>query len=150
MLGLIAAGQGRTAESASHYERALAADPDAAVAANNLAWMRLDEGKMEDAVRLGRIAQEQLPSRPEMNDTLGWMLHKAKRHDAAVQYLSRAVEQNPENALYHFHLGMAAIDAGQPERGEASLKRALAIDPTFPSHEQAKDALQRTAAVASR
>jgi tetratricopeptide (TPR) repeat protein len=150
MLGLIAAAERRTADAASEYERALAADPAAAVAANNLAWMRLEEGKTEDAVRLARVAQQQLPSRPEMNDTLGWVLHKAKRHDAAVQYLARAVEQNPESALYHFHLGMAAIDAGQPARGEASLKRALAIDPAFPSRDQAKAALQRTAAVAAK
>lgn len=150
MLGLIAAAEDRTSDAAAEYERALAADPAAAVAANNLAWMRLEEGKTEDAVRLARVAQEQLPSRPEMNDTLGWVLHKAQRHDAAVQYLSRAVEQNPESALYHFHLGMAALDAGQSARGEASLKRALAIDPAFPSWDQAKAALQRTAAVATR
>lgn len=150
MLGLIAAAQGRVSESAAHYERALKADPAAALAANNLAWVRLDEGNVEEAVRLGRIAQEQLPDRPEMNDTLGWMLHKAGRYDAALQYLSRALERSPSSALYHFHVGMAYIGAGQRARGEASLKRALEIDPAFPSHEQAKDALQRTAAVSTR
>jgi Tfp pilus assembly protein PilF len=141
MLGLIDEAQGKPAAAAARYARALRAHPQAALAANNLAWLRLSEANTEEAVRLARIAQQQLPEQPEINDTLGWMLHKAGRHDAAIQYLTRAVERAPAKALYRHHLGMSYLGAGDEPQGRANLQRALALDPAFPGHEEARAAL---------
>jgi tetratricopeptide (TPR) repeat protein len=141
MLGLIDEAQGRRADAAAHYERALRADQGAGLAANNLAWLRLADGQTDEAVRLARIAQQALPDRPEMNDTFGWMLHKAGRHTSAIQYLTRTVELASGKALYQYHLGMAYMGAGETAKAQASLKRALALDARFPGHEQAKAAL---------
>jgi tetratricopeptide (TPR) repeat protein len=141
MLGLIDEAQGRAADAASHYERALRADSQAGLAANNLAWLRLAQGKTDEAVRLARVGQQALPDRPEMNDTLGWMLHQAGRHTSAIQYLTRTVELASGKALYQYHLGMAYLAAGDAIKAQASLKRALALDGSFPGHEQARAAL---------
>jgi tetratricopeptide (TPR) repeat protein len=141
MMGLIDEAQGRRADAATHYERALKADPQAGLAANNLAWLRLGEGKTDEAVRLARIGQQALPERPEMNDTLGWMLHQAGRHTSAIQYLTRTVGLASGKALYQYHLGMAYLAAGDALKAQASLKRALALDGSFPGHEDARNAL---------
>jgi tetratricopeptide (TPR) repeat protein len=141
MLGLIDEAQGRRTEAVTHYERALHADPQAGLAANNLAWLRLAEGKTDEAVRLARIGQQALPERPEMNDTLGWMLYQAGRHTSAIQYLTRTVQLASGKALYQYHLGMAYMGAGDAMKAQAALKRALALDASFPGHEQARAAL---------
>ncbi len=141
MLGLIDEAQGRTADAIAHYSQALRADPQAGLAANNLAWLRLAEGKTDEAVQLARAGRQALPDRPEMNDTLGWMLHRAGRHTSAIQYLTRSVQLAGGKALYQYHLGMAYLAAGNAARAQASLKRALALDGSFPGHEEARNAL---------
>ncbi len=53
MSGIILQAQGRTPEARSRYERALALDSRAAVAANNLAWLYAEAGEnMDRAVKL--------------------------------------------------------------------------------------------------
>ena len=50
-----------------------ALDPHAGIVANNLALIYMSDARLDDALRLARIAQASAPSRPEMNDTLGWI-----------------------------------------------------------------------------
>ena len=51
------------------YEQALASDPQAGVAANNLAWIYAADGKLDEALRLATTAQASLRRRPEAEDT---------------------------------------------------------------------------------
>jgi Flp pilus assembly protein TadD len=142
MTGLILEAQGKGREAREAYTRALAADPNAAVAANNLAWLLIDDdAQRQEAVRLARIGQRSLRDQPEMNDTLGWALHRAGDSRAAVPHLRRATELRPESALYHYHLGAALESAGESAAARASLQRALKLDPSFPGHQQARAAL---------
>ena len=55
------------------YEAIVAGDRRAGIAANNLAWIYAEEGRLDDALRLARIAQEQLrsPSRSRGHAWLG-------------------------------------------------------------------------------
>lgn len=145
MQGLILEAQQRPAEARAAYERALAADGSASVAANNLAWLLLDiEGQAQEALRLARIAQRANPDQPEMNDTLGWVLHRTGASRDAVEYLARATQLRPASALYHYHLGMALQAAGEEQKARASLQRALRIDDAFPGHADARRALLAT------
>ena len=58
------------------YEQALAGDPHAGVAANNLAWIYAADGKLDQALGLAMTAQASLRRRPEPEDTLGWIYLK--------------------------------------------------------------------------
>jgi len=146
MSGLIAQAQGNPAAARAAYERALDVDPQAAVAANNLAWLLVDSGGDLDRARdLATAAHHRMPERPEMNDTLGWVLHLAGDHDRALTYLQRAVRLNPRNALYYSHLGLALRAQGDVREARASLERALAIDAGFRGHEEARRVLSAMA-----
>ena len=79
------------------YEAIVAGDARAGIASNNLAWIYADEGRLDDALRLARIAQEQLKRRPEGDDTLGWVqLRRGVTADAIASF-TRAVGRSPNN-----------------------------------------------------
>lgn len=128
MSGLILQAQGNTQLAQQRYEQAVSVDPRAVVAANNLAWIYAENGeRLQDALRLARSAAEVLPEAPEILDTLGWVYYKSALPVMAIAPLMRAVERNPKNASYQYHLGLAYAKAGDPVRSRASLARALEL-----------------------
>ena len=76
MAAMIDEAQGKRDSAVAGYERALGDNPRAGVAANNLAWIRAEEGRVDDAVRLAGIAVDTMKNRPEPHDTLGWAYYK--------------------------------------------------------------------------
>jgi tetratricopeptide (TPR) repeat protein len=138
MAAMLYEARGDRVRARQTYEAVVAADARAGIAANNLAWIYADEGKLDDALRLARIAQQQLKRRPEGEDTLGWVhLRKGQVTDAIAAF-SRAIERAPSHALYHYHLGLAYLQSGDTERGRAALNRALSISPDFNGADDAR------------
>ena len=64
MIGLIHESQGDRAAAMAQYAAALARDPAAGVAANNLAWLNAEDGQLDEALRLATTARQTLGSRP--------------------------------------------------------------------------------------
>jgi tetratricopeptide (TPR) repeat protein len=143
IVGMLLDMQNRTSEARQKYERALAIDPRAAVAANNLAWIYAETGgNLDIALQLAQTAKSQLPERPEVNDTLGWVYHKKGLSALAVTPLLQSVQRDPTNATYHYHLGMAYAGSGDNDKARASLRRALSLDGNFSGAVEARQALQ--------
>jgi tetratricopeptide (TPR) repeat protein len=111
MVGMILQGQGRKADARKAYEEILGLDPHAAVAANNLAWMYLEDDRLDEALRLALVAREKLRRTPEVNDTLGWIYVRRNQPNDAIGPLTEAVEARPENVLYREHLQTARENA---------------------------------------
>ena len=127
MLGMIFEAQGNPQQARLRYERAVAADPRAAVAANNLAGLYLlSREKLDEALRLARNAAEVLPEAPEILDTLGWAYYQNGLYEVAVGPLVRAVEREPKNGEYLYHLGLAYAKSGDSVRSREMLEQALA------------------------
>jgi tetratricopeptide (TPR) repeat protein len=62
------------------YERVLAVNPRFAPAANNLAYLLIENsGDKERALQLAQTAKEVAPEDPNISDTLGWILHQRQR-----------------------------------------------------------------------
>ena len=138
----------RTAESSRSkqlYEAIVARDPRAGIAANNLAWMYAEDGRLDDALRLARVAKDQLRRRPEGEDTLGWVQLRKGASGDAIASLSRAVERNPNNPVYHYHLGLAYLQSGDKQRGRSELQRALEISQDFDGADDARKQLAKSA-----
>ena len=53
----------------------------------------------------------------------------------------RAIERAPKNPVYHYHLGLAHLKAGNDARGRAALRRALELKPDFAGADDASRAL---------
>ena len=118
-------------------------DPEAAVAANNLAWIYSESGENLDvALQLAQTAKRKLPETPEVNDTLGYIYYKKDLPALAIPPLQASVQKDPNNPLFHYHLGLAYKKAGNSTQARESLSRALTLKPDFSGAQEARAALE--------
>ena len=142
MVGIVLEAQGKPEEARKRYEAALAADPAAAVAANNLAWLTAESGgNLDVALQLAQTAKQRLPHQPQVDDTLGWIYYKRGLPKLALPPLELAVRRLPQNPVYRFHLGLAYLKCGEVEKGRASLSQALKLNPNFRGAAEARKIL---------
>jgi len=126
MTGLILQAQGNIPQARKRYEEAIARDSRAVVASNNLAWILAEAGEnLDTALQLAQSAVAGAPNSPELQDTLGWVYYKKKQPLLAIPVLQQAVDKSPSQASYHYHLGLAYLQAGENDKGRAALQRAL-------------------------
>jgi tetratricopeptide (TPR) repeat protein len=142
MIGMIYEMQGRKSEAKRQYEKVVQLDANAGVASNNLAWMYAEDGgNLDLALQLAQTAKSKMPDRPEVSDTLGWVYYKKDLATLAVPALREAVEKDPQNPQYQYHLGLAYAKTGDRRKAKEALQRALTIKNDFSGAEEAKKVL---------
>jgi len=108
MLGMVLHMQGDLKGAEDQYTRTLAIDQEAAVAANNLAWMFVDGNRnLDQAMQLAQTALRKLPEDPHVNDTMGWIYYRKSMFPSAIRHLEASVARDPGNPVAQYHLGMA-------------------------------------------
>ena len=155
MIGILEDQRGNQDAAAENYRKALEKDPNAAIAANNLAWLYATTGKgnLDEALRLAQGVVQKYPNVAGFIDTLGWVLYKKNLHAAAVDQLRKAVSLNEAqaraangtpSAAYHYHLGMALKGKGDKEESRRELETAIRLSEKspFPDVEDAKKSLE--------
>ena len=151
MAGMILYVQGNVPEARRRFQEALAVEPNAAIAANNLAWSYAESGeRLDEALQLALTATTSAPEVPEMIDTLGWVYYKKKQPELALAAFTRSIEKDPRNPSYQYHSGLAHLQAGDVERGRAALERALKLRPDFAGADDARRQLATLPAPAGR
>ena len=142
MVAMLYEAEQNRPEARKRYERVLQVDQDAAVAANNLAWMYTEDGgNLDVALQLAQTAKRQLPNRPEVDNTLGWVYYKKGLASLAIGPLKAAVEKEPTNPTYLYQLGLAYVGAGDKVQARKALQRALTLNSTFAGADEARKAL---------
>jgi tetratricopeptide (TPR) repeat protein len=139
---MILEAQHKTEEARKRYERILQIDPNAVVAANNLAWLDVERNQDLDlALQLAQRAKQHLSSDSRVNDTLGWIYYKKNLPQQALPLLEESVRGDPNNPLHQYHLGMTYLRAGDWNKARPPLERALKLNPDFGAAAEAKNAL---------
>ena len=141
MVGMLHEARNDRAAARAVYEQVVSADSRAGVAANNLAWIYAQEGKLDEALRLATIAQDALRRRPEAEDTLGWIHLQKGAASQAIAAFERARVRAPQNPVYHYHLGLAYLKNGEKERARAAFSRALDLRSDFSGADDARTQL---------
>jgi tetratricopeptide (TPR) repeat protein len=142
MVGVILEAKGDIDGARDQFERVLQIDPEAAVAANNLAWIYAQHGgNLDVAMQLAQTAQKRLPGVAEVGDTLGFIYYKKDLTALAISTLKTSVAKDPNNAIYHYHLGLAYASSGDAAQARGSMARALALKSDFDGSEQARKLL---------
>jgi tetratricopeptide (TPR) repeat protein len=141
MVGMILAAQNRPEEAQRAFERALDTNPRAGVAANNLACLYQEQGRLDDALKWAMVANEQLRV-PEAQDTLGWIRVQRGEYRDALAVLAASVETRPDNPLYRYHLAYAYWKNGSAKAAREEFQRALASNAAFAGRDEAKRILE--------
>ena len=98
---------------------------------NNLAWLYAlhKPGQLEEAERLAAVAVAEAPHAASYRDTLAWIHFLRGRHDAARREVLAALDLEPTEAVYLYHLGMIDYGLGHRRRARRALELALAREP---------------------
>jgi Tfp pilus assembly protein PilF len=143
MMGIIAQAQRDEKSARELFERAVEIDPEAAVAANNLAWIYATTGgNLDQALQLAQTAHKHLPDLAAVNDTLGFVYYKKDLAALAVPPLKLSAEKDTTNAVYQYHLGLAYASSGDSARARKSLERALELNKDFDGAQDARRVLR--------
>ncbi len=121
---------GAEAGAAALLEDAVAANPDDSMAMNNLAYARLDEGRVTpDVVAMIERAYELAPDDPNILDTVGWLRYGQQDFDAALRLIEQAVEagDEPPSPEVLDHLGDTLWRLGRSEDAAEQWRRAERI-----------------------
>ena len=139
MVGLLQQTRGDDEKARGSYERALAANPESGTAANNLAWMYAESGRLDEAFRLATTADRLLARRPEPKDTLGWVLYKQQQYWQAAKAFEQAAAAAPDRPIYHYHLGLAHFRDGRRPDARRAFARAIDAGLAGPEAQLARD-----------
>ncbi len=145
-LGSLEETLGNWQQAQTLYQQALQIKPDDPAVANNLAFLLIEHGGDKNlVVSLAQTARRGLPNVGNTADTLGWAYYYAGMYPSAVSTLETAIKDAPENATYHYHMGMAYQKANDSAHATEQLKRALELHPSPQQATEIRKALSENA-----
>ena len=99
LAGIILQALGKPSDARARFERVIELDPNAPVAANNLAWIYAESGgNLDIALQLAQTAQRTLPDSAEVNHTLGFVYYKKSLFALAIPPLKASAEKESRRA----------------------------------------------------
>ena len=108
------------------YEQILKIDPNQAIALNNLAFRKAEEGlDLDSALTMAQKARQIQPNATAMADTLGWIYIKKNMSADAERIFKDLVKKEPANSTFHYHYGMALMQKGDKSSARRELETAL-------------------------
>ena len=142
MMGIIHESRKEYDKAQARYENILRLNSKSAPAANNLAWILVEQGgNLDRALSYAQTAREQSPNDPSIADTLGWVYYKKNAYLLAMTHLKEAVEKSSSDPVILFHYGMAQQKTGDRAGATQSLQTALRFSQTFTGSEEARKTL---------
>jgi tetratricopeptide (TPR) repeat protein len=137
--------RGHNQKAEEVYRKALELEPTYAPAANNLAYLMLQNGEdTNEALALAQIARQKMPDSASAADTLAWIYYRKGLYGLATDLLLEALQKAPDNATYHYHLGMVYQKNNNKAASRKHLLRALQLNPNYPSAGKIRLALRQT------
>jgi len=109
--------------------RALALNPNLAIAHLRYSWQLSLSGRLDEAVREMRRAQELDPLSHTNNTALGVTLLFARQYPEALAYCYKAAELAPKEALAQLNLGEAYALNGMYQQAIGQYEKAGELDP---------------------
>jgi tetratricopeptide (TPR) repeat protein len=120
--------QGRQADAAAEYERALSANPRLFEALIELGRIRREQSNCEAAIPLYERAQA-IRSTLEGAYGLGACLVFQNEHRRAAEVLRVALTHDPRSAVAHLALGSALLHMGDAEPAVRELEQSVGLEP---------------------
>ncbi len=143
VLGTLEESRGNQSKAEAYYKKSLQIKPQQPLAANNLAYMMLENGQNADvALTLAQTARRALPNSPNAADTLAWAYYHKGAFSFARDLLEEAIKTDANNATMQFHLGMVYSKLADKNNATTHLRKAVSLAPDSTSAKDAKVALE--------
>ena len=132
-------------EAIRAYEKILKLKPDDALASNNLAAILSDiRGDSASLQRAKDLAIKfENSNQPGFLDTLGWIYYKTGEYSKSIELLGKVVEEQPQIAIFQYHLGMAYYKSGDKENAKKHLSEATKGKQKFKGRDDAEAILKQ-------
>lgn len=128
---------GKNPAAIEQLKKAVALDGKDAQVLNSLAYLLAESKQPDEAMNYAQKAWGLAPDNPAVEDTLGWVYYQQGLYPLALVQLE-AANAKQGTAARKYHLAMAYLKAGKPERGRQMLDAALKMDPKLPEAEAAR------------
>lgn len=96
------------------------------------------QGRLHEAKRIYEDVLGFQPTNADANHLLGVVYRQINKAQLSVEYISKAIEANPNQANFHFNIGWAYMDLADYNRSIENFEKSLALNPNF---EDAKNLL---------
>lgn len=133
---LISAGQNTRA--LSEYLVVIKYEPASLTALNNIAWLYQEQGNYPEGVKYAERAYRLAPDRPEVADTLGWLLVLNGETNRGLVLLQEARMKAPHIPDIHYHMAAALEKVGRREEARKELNRLLKSNKAFTERKKAE------------
>jgi serine/threonine protein kinase/tetratricopeptide (TPR) repeat protein len=110
-----------------HFKRAIALDPENAIARQFYAICLQDQGRFDDAIATLKQAAVLDPLSAPIKLTLGRVYVNGRQPDHAIQQLREAADLNPEWSGPHLFLGFAYLQKGAHGEAIEAFRRAARL-----------------------
>ncbi len=132
---------GRREPAAGQYRKMLELDPKNGTALNNLAFILADSDAAL-ALAYAHRARQLFPNEPNIADTLGWVYLKLNRTDDAIPLFRSAVQKDPSNAAYRYHLAAGLELKGFHTEARREAATALKSNPSKDDEQKLNELLR--------
>ena len=113
-----------------HYRAAMSLQPLNGLAANNLAFVTIKQGKA-GSVELARKADQLMPNKPIVLDTLAMALAFDGQFASAVDVQNRAIDLSPTTPSLKLNLARIHLQSGDKEKARTLLVNLSALGNNF-------------------
>lgn len=117
------------------YRQVIQLQPNNALALNNVAWLMVQQGK-SGAVEYAEKANQLLPGRPPLMDTLASALAADKQVGRALELQKQAVERAPEDGSLRMNLAKLYLASDQKGMARSELEKIERMGRKYPNQEE--------------
>jgi tetratricopeptide (TPR) repeat protein len=146
ILGNLFELSGDHAQACKTYEQSLAVFPELWPALNNLAFLLAEyptnAADLDRALALATKVKNLKPEDPTILDTYGWVNFKTGHMQQAHDSLASALEHEPSNQIFNYHLAMALLRQGDRNGAIDKLQVALKKPDAFYGRDKADKTLK--------
>ena len=103
------------------------------IASLNAAQKHLHAGRLKKASILCRRIVSEFPGQPDALNMLAVISLRQRKYHKAISYTNRAIESRPQEALYHYNLGVARLKTGQYGAAVRAFETAVHLKPDLDS-----------------
>ena len=140
-LGDMALAQRQWAASEQHYRAVLQLQPRNGLAANNVAWLMLQQGK-PGALPYAKQANELMPGQPALMDTMASVLAAEGQLPKAIELQKEALARTPQDPKLRLNLARLLIQAGDKPQARAELEDIARLGDRFASQDEVERLLK--------